>query len=258
MKSNSMLLRSLKFAFSKGNQRQVSRGTRRNGGTVALSREIEMVEERCLLSIDSAWVAQGPGPTINAQVAIPPSDPVNGAIHSIAPHPTNSNIIYVGTVNGGIWKTTNATTANTWTPLTDSLQSQSIGAIEFDVTDPTFNTLLAGTGRWSNYAGTGDDSGLLYYTKNGGTSWTTLSPAVLDDQQISAVAARGNTWLVTTVSGGVYRSTNGGTTFTNINGLNGLGTGGTQDMAADPSNPNRFYVWRIGITGFNTELSLTG
>ncbi len=242
MTTNSRFVRSLQFMFPVGQSRRSHRASRRNKVTSSLSSVAEVVEERCLLSVSSAWVAQGPGPTINAQVAIPANDPVNGAIHTIAAHPTNADIVYVGTVNGGVWKTTNATTSNTWTPLTDTLQSQSIGAIEFDLTDPTFNTLLSGTGRWSNYASIGDDSGMLYYTTNGGTSWTVFSPAVLADQEISAVAARGNAWLVTTTSGGVYRSTNRGATFTNINGLNGLGTGGTQDMAADPTNSNRFYV----------------
>jgi len=247
-----MFLRSIQFVFAMGSKRQ-TRGSRRNGASASLLQTVEVVEERCLLSIDSAWIAQGPGPTINAQVAIPPTDPVNGAIQAIAAHPTNANIVYVGTVNGGVWKTTNATTSNTWTPLTDTLQSQSIGAIEFDVTDPTLNTLLAGTGRWSNYATIGDDAGLLYYTTNGGTSWTTFTPAILNDQKISGVAARGNTWLVTSVGGGVYRSTNGGATFTSINNLNGLGTGGTQDLAADPSNPNRFYVSQGSGRIFRTD-----
>ena len=232
--------------FTAGQSRRSHHASRRNKVTSSLSSVAEVVEERCLLSSLSPWVAQGPGPTISAQVNIPPNNPVNGAIQSIAAHPTNANIVYAGTVNGGVWKTINATTTNTWKPLTDSLQSQSIGAIEFDVTDPTFNTLLAGAGRWSNYLGFGDDQGLLYYTTNGGTSWTVFSPAVLADQNISAVAARGNTWLVTSTTGGVYRSTNGGTTFANINNLNGLGTGGTQDMAADPSSPNRFYVTMQG------------
>ena len=215
------------------------------------SSQIEVLEDRALLS----WIAQGPGPTINAQVTIPANNPVNGAIQSIAAHPNNSDIIFAGTVNGGVWKTTNATSSNTWTPLTDGLQSQSIGAIEFDVTDGTFNTLLAGTGRWSNYGSIGDDQGLLYYTTNGGTSWTAFAPAVLSNQRISAVAARGNTWLVTSTSGGVYRSTNGGASWANINGLNGLGTGTTQDMAADPSDANRFYVSMTGGGGklFRTD-----
>lgn len=215
------------------------------------SSQIEVLEDRSLLS----WIAQGPGPTINAQVTIPANNSVNGAIQSIAPHPTDPDIIFAGTVNGGVWKTTNATSANTWTPLTDGLQSQSIGAIEFDVTDPTFNTLLAGTARWSNYNSIGDDQGLLYYTTNSGASWTVFSPAVLSNQKISSVAARGNTWLVSSTSGGVYRSTNGGASWANINGLNGLGTGGTQDMAADPSNANRFYVSMTGGGGklFRTD-----
>ncbi len=212
----------------------------------------ELLENRALLA---AWVAQGPGPTVSAQVAIPPNNPINGAIQSIAPHPTNADIVFAGTVNGGVWKTTNATTANTWTPLTDTLPSQSIGAIEFDRLDPTFNTLLVGTGRWSNYAGIGDDQGKLYHTTNGGTSWTVFSPGVLNDQKISGVAARGNIWLVTSTGGGVYRSIDGGANWANINNINGLGIGGTQELAADPSNPSRFYVSMNGAGGqlFRTD-----
>jgi len=60
------------------------------------------------------WVEQGPGPTINGQTQglTNPSNPVSGAINAIATDPTNPNLVYVGTVNGGIWKSTNATSAN--------------------------------------------------------------------------------------------------------------------------------------------------
>ena len=62
---------------------------------------------------------------------------VAGAIQAVAAHPTNPNILYVGTANGGIWKTSNATSASpTWTELTDTDKSLSIGAIAFDPTDP--------------------------------------------------------------------------------------------------------------------------
>ena len=65
-----------------------------------------------------------------------------GAIQAVAAHPTNPNILYVGTANGGIWRTNNATAASpTWTPLTDTDKSLSIGALAFDPTDPTRQTV---------------------------------------------------------------------------------------------------------------------
>ena len=70
------------------------------------------------------WVQQGPGPTINGQdegITTPlGNNPVSGCIQAVAPHPTDPTILYVAGVNGGVWKTTNATAATpTWTPLTD-------------------------------------------------------------------------------------------------------------------------------------------
>src|SRR5207253_3179276 len=66
------------------------------------------------------WVAQGPGPIRNGQEEGLTNNPVSGAINAIAPSALNADIVYVGAVNGGIWKTTNATAASpTWTPLTD-------------------------------------------------------------------------------------------------------------------------------------------
>ena len=39
---------------------------------------------------------------------------VSGRINAIAPHPTNDSILYVGSANGGVWKSTDAGTS--WTP----------------------------------------------------------------------------------------------------------------------------------------------
>src|SRR6266496_1946952 len=86
--------------------------------------------------IGGTWVGLGPALTANAQVSVPPNNEVSGAISAIAAHLNNANILYIGAVNGGVWRTTNATAASpVWTPVTDTLPSLSIGAIEFDPTD---------------------------------------------------------------------------------------------------------------------------
>ena len=82
--------------------------------------------------------------------------PQVGAIEAIAADPTNADRVFVASVGGGVWETTNATAASpTWTPLTDQMPSLEMGAIAFDPNDGTFNTLWAGTGRFSNGFGDG-------------------------------------------------------------------------------------------------------
>src|SRR5438270_8221334 len=54
------------------------------------------------------WVAEGPGPNTRGQVENIADGEVVGAINAVAPHPSDANTVYVGAVNGGVWKTTNA------------------------------------------------------------------------------------------------------------------------------------------------------
>ena len=189
------------------------------------------------------WVARGPSPTRSAQVAVPPDNEVTGAIQAIAPHPTNANILYIGAVNGGIWRTSNATAAKpTWTPLTDQLPSQSIGALALDPLDGSANTLLAGTGRWSNFAQRGDDEIGLYRTTNGGNSWSVLGTPTLVGQKMIAVAARGSLLFAATTTGGLYRSVNSGANFTLASGTGNLPAGGIFDLVGSAATPTRFYA----------------
>ena len=50
MTSNSLFLHSLKFVFTSASKRRQHRGARRKGVTTSLARQIEVAEERCLLS----------------------------------------------------------------------------------------------------------------------------------------------------------------------------------------------------------------
>ncbi len=208
------------------------------------------------------WIAQGPGPTLNGQVEnILGGRPVVGAAHTVAAHPTDADTIYLGGTNGGIWKTTNAFDnlgSPHWTPLTDFESSLSIGALEFDPTDPSANTLLAGIGRFSSFGRSGGDRTGLLHTADGGSSWSALDGGgVLRGKNISGVAARGNTMVVSvnfannfTFSNiGIFRSTNGGATFSQISNGDGSATGlpggSTYDLASDPTNSNVLYTGTV-------------
>jgi hypothetical protein len=189
------------------------------------------------------WLSRGPSPTQSAQVSVPPNNEVSGAIQSIAAHPSNADILYIGAVNGGVWKTLNATAAQpAWMPLTDSLPSQSIGAVALDPLDVTQQTLLAGTGRFSNFAQRGDDEIGVYRTTDGGASWTVLGAPTLVGQKLIAVAARGPTLFAASTTGGLFRSTNTGASFTLASGTGNLPTGGIFDFVANRSNNAQFYI----------------
>src|SRR5208282_2562437 len=86
-----------------------------------------------------------------------------------------------GGAQGGVWKSTNATsTANnvTWTAVTDNQATLSIGSIAIQPgnTDPTQSVVLAGTGEADNSADSYFGLGILR-SADGGNTWTLISTA---------------------------------------------------------------------------------
>src|SRR5262249_27256041 len=123
-----------------------------------------------------SWVALGPAPKREGFQLSPPVREMVGAVHAIAPHPTDANILYVGAVNGGVWKTTNALNDRpNWVPLTDTQASLSIGAMDLDPLDTTGRTLVAGIGRFSSFGRRGGPRSGLLRTVDGGATWTALN-----------------------------------------------------------------------------------
>ncbi len=203
-----------------------------------------------------SWIAQGPGPTFDGQVEGIENLEVVGAIHTVAAHPTAAGTLYVGAVNGGVWRSTNAVSQNPkWKRLTDGQASNSIGALEFDPTDPSHKTLVAGIGRFSSLGSTGGARTGLLRTTDGGDTWTAINGGgVLVDKNISGVAARGNVLVVSVNTAasfvfgniGIWRSPDGGATFQQIavgtGAATGLPGGVTYDLVGDPNRPNRLFT----------------
>ena len=189
------------------------------------------------------WVSRGPSPTESAQVRVPPDNEVSGAIHSIAAHPSDANIVFIGAVNGGIWRTGDAlATRPTWTPLSEQLPSQSISAIVFDPTDASRRTLLAGTGRFSSLGRRGDDEIGVYRTTDNGNTWTHLGATALVGQRLVAVVARSSTLFAASSASGLFRSTDTGATWALVPTSSGLPAGGISALVEDKSNVNRLII----------------
>jgi|GEM_PF-886462 len=202
--------------------------------------------------IFSQWLRHGPGPNTKGQVENITDQEVVGAIHAVAPHPINPDIMYVGVVNGGIWMTANARAANpNWVQQTDNQESLSIGALEFDPTDASRQTLVAGIGRFSAFGRRGGERNGLLRTVDGGANWASIDGGgTLTGLNISGVASRGNTIVISVndadifANRGIWRSTNTGTNWTQISGGAGTGlpAGASYDLTGDPGNQSCLFT----------------
>jgi hypothetical protein len=198
-------------------------------------------------------MAQAPGPNTQGQVEGIDDGEVVGGIKAVVVHPTNAGIVYVGAVNGGIWKTENGMDpAPVWQHQTDDQKSLSIGALEFDPTDPTGQTLVAGTGCFSSFGSCGADarSGLLR-TTDGGASWKAIDgEGTLKGLNIAGVSPRGGIIVIAVNTAndpadrGIWRSPDTGASWTQISGRRGTGLppGAAYDLASDPLDPNRLLT----------------
>jgi len=225
--------------------------------------------------INQGFVSEGPSPSRGPFVTVqsndqPPNGQVAGAVGPIVTDPTNPNTYYIGSPEGGVWKTRDG--GVTWTPLTDKQASLSIASLALDPTDPSHNTLIAGTGLTSNgsacsaaaaclFSGSGGLRDGLLYSQDGGATWRQLGATTLANQSVVGVAARGNDILAATFEisglggdtrlGGLYRSTDGGATFAPVTGATGSGlpTGPVSSLVGDPTNASRLYA---AVTSRNT------
>ena len=222
-------------------------------------------------AIGANWVAQGPAPintTISSggTVTINPNNQVAGAIRTVIVNPNDPNTLWVGTVNGGIWRTNTANQATpTWTPLTDEFRGLSIGAMDLDSTnlDSQGNprTIVAGVGHFSSYYGFGGALTGLLLSTDGGNTFREIRDSsgnpLLQNTNISGVVMRGNTILAATTDSGVFRlvSNDNGATWSSV-GTNGIPAGVAFDLVADSAN--NFYVAIQGVGIFLSEINSNG
>ena len=93
------------------------------------------------------WMPLGPAPIPNGQTQqFPATTPTTGRATAIVVDPTNSNKVYLGTAQGGVWRSLDG--GVTWTAIFDSAQSLAVGALALAPSDTT--KLYVGTGEPNN------------------------------------------------------------------------------------------------------------
>lgn len=223
----------------------------------------------------AAWNSNGPAPIPNGQTSN--GSAVSGRVTAIAVHPTNANIAYVGTAQGGLYRTLDGGT--NWTPLMDTASSLAIGAVT--INPVTTTQVFVGTGEGNNsldsYAGVGlyridnAESGTPtvngpFSTRVAGTGTAVSNGIAFNNTSITKILVDpinqnrifvGNSTGVYGLSGtgfplggsngfiGLWFSENaqaGTITFSRVSGFPGAGVCAVTDMVFEPGSSDNLLV----------------
>ncbi len=228
--------------------------------------------------ITGTWTPIGPFPIPNGQT-VGFSTAVSGRTVSIAVHPTNPDIAYVGTAQGGLYRTTNG--GATWTALMDNALSLAIGTVVIAPSNPEI--VFVGTGEQSFSADSFFGVGLYRIENASSATPTIIGPINRDAANNDVFSGRAigeilvhptdaNIIFVGTTSGiggigpatpailpnrGLFRSTNAlsaSPTFTKL-AVTAIGVGENRnivDLAMEPGNPNRIIASVVGTAALAT------
>src|SRR5437016_4859362 len=167
-----------------------------------------------------------------------------GRVLAVTGVPGDPYTFYFGGVAGGVWRTTDG--GSSWKPLFDKEAVSSVGAI--GVADSNHNVIYVGTGEACIRGNISYGNG-VYKSTDGGRTWTNVG--LQDTQHIGSVIVHPRNPDVVLVAAlghaygpnserGVFRSTDGGRTWTNV--LYKNPDTGAIDLAVDPGDPQVVYA----------------
>lgn len=206
-------------------------------------------------------------PAIEAQVTLDSSTlsqlrfryigPVGNRVSSVAGVTGDANVYYAGAASGGIWKTTDA--GIHWAPIFDDKDVSSIGALAVAPSNPSI--VWAGTGEPFIRSHISVGNG-VYKSTDAGRTWTRMGLEqsgrigrfAIDPKNpdIVFVAAQGHSYGPQQERG-IYRTTDGGRTWTRVLFVD-PNTGGI-DVVMHPSNPQMLFaaMWQLEMHTWTRE-----
>ena len=148
--------------------------------------------------------------------------------------PLTPTILYAGTYDGGVFKSTNG--GGNWSPVNTGLTDIKVHALAIDPVTPT--TLYAGTDNLP------ETNGGVFKSTNGGGNWSAVNTGLYVYSQILTLVIDPTTpdilYVGTGIGDGLSKSTNGGSTWSAATaGLSGMGV---ESLAIDPAMPSTLYA----------------
>ena len=139
-----------------------------------------------------------------------------GRTTSIAFHPTDVNVFYVGAAMGGIWKTEDG--GDTYVPLGDELPFLAVSAIVVDQHDPDILYISVGDHLWNGLPSIG-----IYKSTDAGVTWnpTNLNFSTSQNSRIYWITAHpdDSSTLLVASQAGLYKTTDGFDSYTQLSAI---------------------------------------
>ena len=196
---------------------------------------------------------------------------MSGRVTSIDVVNNDSDVIYVGTASGGVWKSTSG--GVNWEAIFNNQVTASIGAVAIQQSNP--DVVWVGTGEGNPRNSLNGGYG-VFKSLDAGKTWISMGlektrhihRIIIDPTQpeVVYVAAIGSPWGEHPERG-VYKTSNGGKTWKKILFVNPKT--GAADLVMDPKNPNKLvaalwehkrepWFFKSGGKGSGLYISLDG
>lgn len=197
---------------------------------------------RQFLENNSNWTCLGPFGPPNWKTNNAYNGDISGAgrVECIEFHPTNPDIMWVGTHSGGFWKTTDG--GENWYTTSNELPALGISDIVVDPNDP--DILFVGTGDrdtdWTYSIG-------LLKSVDGGESFqeTGLNFIMEEQEDITEILMDpdNSQILIASTTNGIYKSVDGGLNWQKVK------TGNFRDLVFKPLNSQVIYASTYNYNG---------
>lgn len=185
------------------------------------------------------------GPSSSWSQITLPNPPLYGPqqkVISLLTDPTSSSILYVGTYDDGLWKSTDM--GKTWTQLFFNGDAYEVPVISLAMDPENHLTIYAARGARNDVSSW---TPILYKSTDGGNNWTnitgTLPTSSTNIRNIIVDPSNSNNIYVSDDSSGFYKSTNGGSTWNQI-----FNQANISSAAINPATPSTLYF------GFGSHL----